>query len=181
MLSLPFKFSSLPDTPAYITDLALIAARGEAQEEENDHFLRFVQPIDDMRLDALAHRLNDNISAAIDCTACGNCCSTLVINVADDEVAPLAEYLQLSEADTKEKYIEESMAGRLFINTVPCAFLSGTICSIYAARFTECREFPHLHKPGFKGRLLGTLLHYGRCPIIYNVIGEMKQQLGFYE
>ena len=149
------------------------------QEEENDHFLQHVRQFDNAELDTRVHELNDVISAAIDCTACGNCCKTLVINVADDELVPLAEHLQLSEEATKEKYIEESMAGRLFINTMPCHFLSDNKCTIYEARFTECRDFPHLHKPGFKDRLAGTLMHYGRCPIIYNVIEEMKVVLEF--
>lgn len=163
----------------YIADLSLIAAKADEKQEENDRFLRSVHARGEEGLDAIAHRLNNQVSAAIDCTACGNCCKTLVINVANDELVPLAEHLQLSEEATKEKYIEESMAGRLFINTMPCHFLSDNKCTIYEARFTECRDFPHLHKPGFKDRLAGTLMHYGRCPIIYNVIEKMKTELGF--
>ena len=166
-------------TDHYITDLSFIAAKAEERQEENSQFLWSVHNRGEEGLDAIAHRLNDTVSAAIDCTACGNCCKTLVINVADDELAPLAEHLQLSVASTKETYIEESMAGMLFINTMPCHFLSDNKCTIYEARFTECRDFPHLHKPGFKDRLAGTLMHYGRCPIIYNVIEEMKTELGF--
>jgi len=128
----------------------------------------------------MAHLLNDEVSGSVDCTACGNCCKTLVINVMHEEIGTLAQHLQLSAAVTKEQYIEESLAGKCFINTMPCHFLADKKCSIYEARFTECRDFPHLHKDGFKARLSGTLMHYGRCPIIYNVIEGMKVQTGFF-
>jgi Fe-S-cluster containining protein len=68
----------------------------------------------------------------------------LVINVTHVELGPLAAHMNLTPAETKEKYIEESMAGRLFINTMPCHFLAENKCTIYQARFTECRDFPHL-------------------------------------
>ena len=130
-------------------------------------------------MDVIAHKLNDEVSAAIDCTACGNCCKTLVINVGKEEIAPLAKYLNKPNEAVKEQYIEESQQGNFFINTIPCHFLADKKCTIYEHRFRECRDFPHLHKPGFKARLAGTLNYYGMCPIIYNVIEEMKIELGF--
>jgi hypothetical protein len=127
----------------------------------------------------MAHAAYDRVSKAIDCTQCGNCCRSLVINVTQEEVGMLARHLQLPEQETKDKYIEESMQGNCYINTMPCHFLSDNKCTIYESRFKECRDFPHLHKPGFSDRLSGTLMHYHRCPIIYNVIEEMKEATGF--
>jgi uncharacterized protein len=170
----------LPDTD-YITDLSILAEKAREKEEENDHFLRSLKKYDDAQLDAIVHEINDVVSAGIDCTACGNCCKTLIINITQEEIKGLADFMQLSEAETREKYIEESMAGNTFISSVPCHFLSGSMCSIYPQRFTECRDFPHLHKPGFKKRFSGTLLHYGNCPIVYNVVEEVKRELGFFE
>lgn len=163
----------------YQTDLQYIAAEATDKEEENDHFLRFMSRQDGTTTDALVHEFNDRISAAIDCTQCGNCCKTLVINVTDEEKTALGHHLKMSQEEVNERYIETSLQGRHFMNTIPCAFLSGSMCSIYEHRFTECRDFPHLHKNGFKERLSGTLMHYGRCPIIYNTIEELKIVLGF--
>lgn len=165
----------------YETDLQVIARRGEEKEEENDAFLRWVRQSQTDDLDALVHSINDEVSAGVDCTACGNCCKTLVINVTPDEAVELSNTLGLSLEDTKEKYIEESLQGNMYMSMMPCHFLADNKCTIYANRFTECREFPHLHKPGFKARLLGTLGHYGRCPIIYNVIEEVKVRVGFFD
>jgi uncharacterized protein len=163
------------------TNLASIAANAVSKEEENDHFLAFLKNMPDEALDTMAHSLNKKVSSEIDCTSCGNCCKSLVINVTREEVGMLADHLKMSREATKEKYIEESQQGNCFINTIPCHFLAHNKCTIYEHRFTECRDFPHLHKPGFKARLPGTLMHYGRCPIIYNVIEQMKMQLGFLE
>lgn len=165
----------------YEADLNLIAAKAKEKGEENDYFLLSLRGWDSLVLDALAHEINATVSAVIDCTLCGNCCRSLVINVTQEEVGLLAEHLHLPEAAAKEKYIEESQQGNCFINTIPCHFLADNKCTIYEARFRECRDFPHLHKPGFKARLAGTLMHYGRCPIIYNVIEEMKLQVGFID
>ncbi len=164
-----------------ITDLLFIEKATLEKEEENNHFLRSLRSRSDIELDALAHTLNNEVSAAIDCTECGNCCRSLVINVTQEEVGLLAGHLMLSKEETKEKYIEESQQGNCFINTIPCHFFSANKCTIYEHRFSECRDFPHLHKPGFKARLSGTLMHYGRCPIIYNVIEKMKTELSFFE
>ena len=165
--------------PQYITDLDFIAAEAEARAEENDHFLRSLRTLDADALDATAHLVNNEVSSAIDCTECGNCCSRLVINVTGPEVKGLAGTLGISERETRELYIEESMGGNCFVNTIPCHFLSDKKCTIYTGRFTECREFPHLHKLGFKARLAGTLNYYGTCPIIYNVVEVMKRKTGF--
>lgn len=163
------------------TDLDIIAIKANDKEEENDHFLRSLKPLDNAVLDTLAHKVYEQVNAGIDCTACGNCCKSLVINVTQEEVGMLADHLHLSQETTKEKYIEESLKGNCFINTIPCHFLADNKCTIYESRFTECRDFPHLHKPGFKARFAGTLMHYGRCPIIYNVVEEMKVRLGFFD
>jgi Fe-S-cluster containining protein len=82
-----------------------------------------------------------------------------MINITAEESESLAELFQTDIVTIKEKYIEESQQGQMIMNTIPCHFLQGTTCSIYEHRFTECRQFPHLHKPDFTGRLFGTLMY----------------------
>ncbi len=125
------------------------------------------------------HAIADKITPLIDCTACGACCKNLMINVTDENIQPVVSKLGLSIDDFKEKYVEESAQGQMIMNTIPCHFLSDNKCVVYAERFTECREFPHLHKNNFKGRLFGTLVHYAMCPIVFNVIEELKVETGF--
>jgi len=161
------------------TNLIEIKKIAEEKELENDRFRIFLKQQDGNKIDLIVHNLNDQVTSLIDCTQCGNCCKSLMINVTTEEATSLAAHLQISVATAKEKYIEESSEGQLIINTIPCHFLSGSKCSIYEQRFTECREFPHLHKPHFTGRLFGTLMYYEMCPIIFNVIENLKTELHF--
>ena len=160
------------------TDLALIAAASETRMEENEAFREFLKN-STLELDDLVAELNAGIEPLIDCTACGNCCRSLMINVSAQEADALADRLHSSVALVKEKYLEESLGGQLVINTIPCHFLADNKCTIYEHRFTECREFPHLNKTGFRQRIFGTLMHYGRCPIIYNVMEALKLRTKF--
>lgn len=130
-------------------------------------------------VDMLVHAINKEVEPAIDCTECGACCKSLMINVSAAEAEKVSDHLKISTAVFKEKYIEESMQGNLIVNSIPCHFLEGTRCSIYEHRFSGCRDFPHLHRNNFKDRLFGTLMYYAMCPIIFNVVEELKIATGF--
>lgn len=157
----------------------MIKAIAAAKEDENDAFRLFIKNSDNNDVDRMVHALNENITPQIDCTRCGNCCKSLMINITAPEANELAAHLNMDLVAVKEKYIEESLQGQMIMNTIPCHFLSGTKCSIYEHRFNECREFPHLHKDNFRGRLFGTLMHYASCPIIFNVVESLKIATGF--
>ena len=161
------------------TDLTAIADFAATKTIENDRFRDFLKSQDSAVIDELVQELNADITPKIDCTACGNCCKSLMINITEPESKALADHLQMDLADVKKKYIEESLQGNLIMNTIPCHFLDGTKCSIYEHRFYECREFPHLHRPHFTDRLFGTLMYYHMCPIIFNVVEELKDKTNF--
>ena len=102
-----------------------------------------------------------------------------MINITAAESIALANTLNSRVELVIEKYIETSEQGQMIMNTIPCHFLGGTSCTIYENRFTECREFPHLHKPNFTARLFGTLQYYPMCPINFNLIESLKEELVF--
>ena len=162
-----------------IIDLDEIKQLAAEREKENDSFRLYLKQQDSKRIDKSVHQLNETIAPQIDCTACGNCCKSLMINVTEEEAISLSKHLQTSIPALKEKYIEESMEGQMVINKIPCHFLTGTVCSIYEHRFEGCREFPHLDKDKFTNRLFGTMMYYSVCPIIFNVVEKLKLQTGF--
>lgn len=164
----------------YTTDPNVLEAEAEKNESVNDRFknLLLLQRPDEV--DELVLQLNAKISPQIDCTQCGNCCRSLMINVEKSDAKRLAVHLQMNVADFERKYVERSSSGLLSVmNTIPCHFLADNKCTVYEARPNECREFPGLHRPGFTARLFATFMHYGRCPIIYNVIEQLKLKLDF--
>lgn len=161
------------------TDLASIAEMATARETENEAFKDFLKSKDATAIDKIVHRLNADISPKIDCTTCGNCCRSLMINVSDEEATNLAKHLQISTSDLKATYIEEGSGGLMIMNKIPCHFLAGTKCSIYEHRFAGCRAFPHLDLPKFTARLFSTFMYYSMCPIIFNVVETLKAETGF--
>src|SRR5688572_32654195 len=95
-----------------------------AREAENDDFRFFLGELNDDETDVLVHLVNESVSKQVDCTQCGNCCHSLMINVTEAETFKVARQLDLSPEKFKEKYIEESQGGIMIINTIPCHFLA---------------------------------------------------------
>ena len=74
----------------------MIAAITAEKEIENQQFVLYLKSKDGQEIDALVLELNDIISAKIDCTQCGNCCKSLMINVSQSEADNLSAHLHQS-------------------------------------------------------------------------------------
>jgi len=161
------------------TDLGIIAALAEEKEEEHYAFRIFIKGIDGQKIDESVQRLNAAISAQIDCTSCGNCCKSLMVSIKPEERPYFGRHFWLEQDQAELQYLATGASGDTIMANMPCVFLEGNKCSIYASRFTDCREFPHLHKDGFSSRLFSVISSYGRCPIVFNVLEALKLELGF--
>ena len=162
-----------------VTDLQKIELLSAEKEEENDYFREFISNADSNYIDHLIFELDTEITPKIDCTKCGRCCQVLMIHITENEIETLAQGSDLSIDTIKEKYIETSQQGQMILNQIPCKFLDGKKCSIYKDRFSECREFPHLHKPNFSARMFTTMMYYSMCPILFNIIEALKEKTNF--
>ena len=161
-----------------LSDLPAISTNAKNNETENIRFREFLQKQDSQYIDKIVFRLNEEVSPQIDCTKCGNCCNSLMINVDDSDAERLSEHLNLEKEQFYKQYVERSSQGSLAVmNTIPCHFLNENMCTVYEARPTECREFPGLHHAGFTRRLFTVFMHYDRCPIIYNVVERLKEEV----
>jgi hypothetical protein len=160
-------------------NLETIAAIAAEKEIENQQFVLYLKSKDGQEIDALVLELNDIISAKIDCTQCGNCCKSLMINVSQSEADNLSAHLHQSRNEFDKQYVEKGNNGMMIINTIPCLFLHENKCTVYEHRFAGCREFPGLHLPHFTKRLFTIFMHYERCPIIFNVVEELKTITNF--
>jgi uncharacterized protein len=149
------------------------------KENENIAFQDFLKGRDGEEIDGFVSSLNKLIEPQIDCTSCGNCCKSLMIVVEEKEAITLSNHLQISLPNFEEKYIEKGANGMMLINQIPCSFLSDNKCTVYDHRFAGCREFPALHVAGFTKRLFTVFMHYDRCPIIYNVVEQLKLKTAF--
>ncbi len=102
-----------------------------------------------------------------------------MVLISDTEADTLSAHLHQSRELFDEQYLEKGSNGLMIMNRMPCHFLSDNKCTVYAYRFEGCKEFPALHLPNFKRRLFTTFMHYERCPIIFNVVEELKNQMSF--
>lgn len=103
-----------------------------------------------------------------------------MIEVTQPEADRVAQLLGQPTDQFVEDNLEKGIGRRMIMNTIPCRFLHELSCTIYADRFAGCREFPALHLPGFTDRYFTTRMHYGRCPIIFNVLEALKKELSFF-
>lgn len=163
------------------TDLQTISTKSIVDYEVNKKFMDYLQQLNAHEVDDAVYQLEHTIAPQIDCTQCGNCCKTLMINVEEKEADQVSRTLGISRKEFDEQYIEKSIGGRMLVNKIPCHFLSDNKCTIYLNRFAGCKEFPALHLPQIQKRLFTVLMHYGRCPIIFNVMESLKLQVGFTE
>ena len=161
------------------TNLQTIAQKSITDVLLNERFVNHLKQLNEVEIDDAVFELDLLISPQIDCTKCGNCCKTLMINVEAPESKIAAQHLQISNAEFEDAYIEKSLGGKMVISKIPCHFLSDNKCSIYLSRFAGCREFPAMHLPHIQKRLFTIFMHYGRCPIIFNVMEHLKTKVNF--
>ena len=163
-----------------LTNLSEINNMAASKAAENDAFRTFLKHANTAEIDLQVAALNESITPTINCLDCGNCCKSLMIVVAEKEAAEVARYIGTNKNNFEDRFVENGANGMMLLNKIPCHFLGGdNACSIYPHRFNGCREFPALHIPGFTNRLFTIFMHYDRCPIIYNVVEQLKIKIGF--
>ena len=162
-----------------ITDLVFIKNKALELEAENVQFQDFLRNLDSLSLDKAVFELSEAISPKIECTDCGNCCKSLMVNIDENEANHLSAHLGQTREEFDQNYLDKGESGRMVINAIPCHFLVGNSCSVYTHRFAGCKEFPAFHVPDFNKRLFTTYMHYDRCPIIFNVMETLKVDTGF--
>ena len=164
-----------------ITDLVQIRRFGEKQRDENQRFRAWMKRHNfvERRFKTIAQ----DVEAAIDCTACANCCRVATTQVNDRDAEALARHIGTKVRDFMRDYtLETPEEGRILKRDENgCIFLQGNLCSVYEARPQACQLFPHLVKGN--GSLLSRMWHMPDravyCPIVFNTLEQFKSETGF--
>jgi Fe-S-cluster containining protein len=83
-----------------------------------------------------------------ECTGCGDCCTGApgYVWVTRDEIAELAQHLDMEQADFEKKFVRKVGARKSLIEYAngDCVFFDGRTrkCSVYEARPQQCRTWP---------------------------------------
>ena len=94
------NFLHLHNMVTSLTEIEILAAQ---KETENQSFQQFLKQEDGETVDKIVHQLDKVIAQQIDCTTCGNCCKTLMINVTNEEADVLSGHLKLTREDFDKK------------------------------------------------------------------------------
>ena len=122
-----------------IVDLEFIKNKAIELEAENLKFQDFLRNLDSLGLDKAVFELSEAISPKIECTDCGNCCKSLMVNIDEEEANNLSAHLGQTRAQFDENYLDKGESGRMVVNAIPCHFLVGNSCSVYEHRFAGCK------------------------------------------
>ena len=146
-------------------NIARIAAVAERKMDENYAFRVFLEGQDAPFIDELVHRLNDEITPRIDCTTCGNCCQNLR-PIASEKV--LLQFVDASEIESV-----------MYEKSIQCKHQVDKKCTKYEERYEDCRTFPYMDREGFVSRIVGVLQNYEICPIVFNIVEQLKVELNW--
>lgn len=163
--------------------LPVLAAK---KEDENWRFRDFIKrhcDIPEEEIDAQVFAVTKQVWAGIDCTQCANCCKTVPPTLSETDVDRLARRLAVPRQTVIDSYLEKTEPNcdePWITRSTPCPFLKDNQCSVYEDRPDDCRGYPYLYEPEFASRTIGMLERTFTCPIVYEVIEELKESTGFH-
>jgi uncharacterized protein len=164
-----------------VTDLIQIQRLGEKKRPENErlrkHLKRHTYP--DRRLRKLA----EEVEAQFDCATCANCCRVATARISERDVLKLSKFLGVTPARFLVDYALETEDEGLVLrrNEAGCVFLDGNLCTVYEARPHTCQDFPHTVRGdgSFVARMWDFTDRAVYCPIVYNTLEAVKDEVGF--
>ena len=164
-----------------ITDLVQIRRLGDSLRGENERFRKHLKThgYAERRLRHIAGEIEERI----DCTTCASCCKVALVPLLGRDIEKLAKFFRMTVAKFTQQYVElNEESGRVLRRTPEgCVFLSGTECTVYEARPSNCVDFPHVVRG--EGRIATRMWEFidraCYCPIVYNALEAFKVEIGF--
>lgn len=163
-------------------DPETVACLAEQRKDENWGFRTFIKAYSKLpegRVDAMAERFAREAQAQIECTSCAACCRDNFIPVNDEEVERLAKRLEITPDDFRARYVQpKTNEHDTGIDAQPCPFLQDSLCSVYEDRPEVCQGYPYIGG-NIASRTIGIIERAGTCPIIFDMLERLKDELGY--
>jgi len=164
-----------------LTDLVQIRRLGQQKRDENFRFRAYLK--NHRHSDRRLRRFGEEIEAQIDCTQCANCCRVSEVGITDRDIEKLAKFLGMSRAEFLRDSTQRDDEDGLILKKTEagCVFLKDNLCTVYEARPQNCANFPHLVRGtgSIASRTWQFVDRAEYCPIVYNWIEKVKEDIGF--
>ena len=163
-------------------DLEKLAKEKEDENWDFRKFLKFYDELSDKELDKLVSRIAGKYESEIECIDCGRCCKKLKPTFSQQDQQRLADRLEMTVKQLREQHLEYDKSDDEPVwqmKDIPCPFQEDNKCTVYEDRPQDCRGYPYLHELGFSGRTMGMIERTFTCPIVFNVMEELKMELKF--
>ena len=166
-----------------VTDLVQIRRLGVKNKNENSRFRAYLR--NHRHSDRRLRRLGEEIEAKIDCTQCANCCRVTEIGITERDIEKLTKFVGVTHQEFLRDYTQRAEDDELILkrSEAGCVFLQGNLCSVYEARPQNCVNFPHLVRGSgsIDSRMWQFVRRVEYCPIVYNWMEAVKDDVGFRE
>jgi uncharacterized protein len=130
------------------------------------------------KMDTIIHTQHAHFSEKYNCLECANCCRTLGPAIYDKDIERMAKSLRMKPAEVIATYLKQDDDNDYVFKTMPCPFLlSDNYCAIYENRPKACREYPHTDRKRFSQIFLLSVKNAYTCPIVYEVIEQVKKSM----
>ena len=155
-----------------------VAKHGREAKAENEKFFKQLKKKPPKNLDEMVRELHDEAFENFDCLTCANCCGSISPMMTDKDIERLTKPLRLKPSQVIEQYMHLDDEHDYVFNSAPCPFLmADNCCSVYEYRPKACREYPHTDRRRFSQLLGLTLKNCEVCPIVFNVVAQLKEKL----
>jgi uncharacterized protein len=164
-----------------LTDLVQIRRLEHQKRGENARFRAYLKS--HRHSERRLRRFGEEIEAEIDCTQCANCCRVTEVGINQRDIEKLAKFIGVREQEFAREFTARDAVGAKILkrNESGCVFLQGNLCSVYEARPQNCANFPHVVRGtgSIASRMWQFLDRAAYCPIIYNWMEKVKEDIGF--
>lgn len=152
--------------------------KAETLKKENKAFYEKLQRNKPKKLDDCFHELHHRVFEKIDCLSCANCCKTTSPIFYNRDIERLSKHLKQKPGDFIEKYLRVDEDKDYVLKQAPCPFLGpDNYCSVYDARPTACREYPHTDRKRMEQILKITYNNTLVCPAVLEITEQLKRIL----